>query len=174
MILLRSLLREISFGGVTPYVTQFVWKPIGGPGWLETQFAADGQDITFAFTRLHRNDWGFAIITRDTRNPATDAWTVSHKHSAATGQVNYIRLMRTAAAAIRDFATQWAPEAIDVTGSDTTSDAKDLQKTRIYQAFLNDNATELAAIGYVVKKYMGKLWIVRTSTADTTGIQDTP
>lgn len=172
MILLRDLLREITFGGVTPYVTQFTWKRIGGNDWLESQFAADGQDITFAFTRLHRNDWGFAIITRDTRNPDLGNWTVSHKHSAATGQVNYIRLMRTAAEAIRDFATQWAPEAIDVTGSDTSSDAKDLQKTRIYRTLLDANASELASIGYVLKSYMGKLWLVRKSTADATGIEN--
>ena len=172
MIHLRDLLAEITFGSVTPYVTQFTWKRIGGNDWLESQFAADGQDITFAFTRLHRNDWGFAIITRDTRNPGTDTWTVSHKHSAATGQVNYIRLMRTAAEAIRDFATQWAPEAIDVTGSDTTSDAKDLQKTRIYRELITANASELQSIGYVLKSYMGKLWLVRTNTADATGIKN--
>lgn len=172
MIHLTDILTEITFGSIPPYATQFVWKRIGGNDWLESQFTADGQDITFALTRLHQNDWGFAIITRDTRNPGTDTWTVSHKYSAATGQINYLRLMRTAAEAIRDFATQWAPAKIDITGSDTTSDAKDLQKTRIYKQFLEANKTELANIGYTVKWGMGKLWLVRKSNADATGVDE--
>lgn len=162
-------LLEITLGAVQPYVTQFVWKPVGGPNWLETQFEADGQSIQFAVTRLHRNDWSFAIITRDART-ANDVWTVSHQHSAATGNINYIRLMRTAADAIRDFATEHQPEAIDVTGSDTSSDVKDLQKTRIYRALIEANAAELLAIGYMLKSYMGKLWLVRKSNADSTGV----
>ena len=170
MIRLRDLLAEITLGSIAPYATQFVWRQVGGPSWLETEIQADDVPVQFAVTRLHRNDWGFAIITRD-KGGLPDSWTVSHQRSEATGKVNYLRLMRTAADAIRDFAIEWQPEAIDVTGSDTTSDAKDLQKTRIYKQFLEANAAELASIGYTVKWYMGKLWLVRKSTADATGIE---
>jgi len=168
MIQMRSMLWEITLGGVTPYATQFVWYQHGEN--FEADITADGQPIQFVFTRAHRNDWVFAMVAPDRVDPGK--WTVSHDKSAATGQVNYLRLMRTAADAIRDFAEEHRPEAIDVTGSDTSSDAKDLQKTRIYKELLAANTAELDAIGYRMRWNMGKLWLIRKQDFDATGIQD--
>lgn len=162
------MLWEITLGGVTPYATQFVWYQHGEN--FEADITADGQPIQFVFTRAHRNDWVFAMVAPDRVDPGK--WTVSHDKSAATGQVNYLRLMRTAADAIRDFAEEHRPEAIDVTGSDTSSDAKDLQKTRIYKELLAANTAELDAIGYRMRWNMGKLWLIRKQDFDATGIQD--
>ena len=169
MIHLRDLLAEITLGSTSPYATQFVWRPAGEH--FEADITADGQAIQFVFSPLHRADWGFAIITKN-KDWRTPGWTVSHDKSAATGQINYLRLMRTAADAIRDFAEEHRPEAIDVTGSDTSSDAKDLQKTRIYKSLLAANTAELDAIGYRMRWGMGKLWLVRKQPYDATGISD--
>ena len=49
---------------------------------------------------------------------------------------------------------------------------KDAQKTRIYRALLSANATRLATAGYSVLDRGGKLFMVRRSTADSTGIAD--
>jgi hypothetical protein len=166
MIHLRDLLAEITLGSVEPYATQFTWHEFLAN--REFEFEADGQPIQFVFTRAHRDEWVFAMVAPDRLD--TRKWTVSHERSTATGQVNYLRLMRTAADAIRDFAAEYRPEAIDVTGSDTSSDAKDLQKTRIYKTLLAANTAELDAIGYVAKWGMGKLWLIRKQDFDATGI----
>jgi hypothetical protein len=171
MIRLQDLITEISLGGVTPYATQFTWDR--SDAWRETKFVADGFTITLAMVPLGVFDagpnWGFAILT-----PTADGHgaTVSHSRSAAAGRVNYLRLMSTVAEALIDFATQWQPESIDVTGSDTSSTAKDLQKTRIYRSLLAANAARLETAGYTVLDKSGKLFIVRKNTADATGIAD--
>jgi hypothetical protein len=165
MIKLQQLLSEISLGGITPYVTQFTWAENGE--WRETEFDADGVRITLTMVPEGGGEWGFAIIT-----PTADGHgvTVAHSRSAAVGQVNYLRLMSTAWEALLDFVTQWQPASVDVTGSDTASTAKDLQKTRIYRNMLHANAAQLAAAGYTVLDRNGKLWIVRRNKADATGI----
>ncbi len=167
MILLKQLLSEISLGGVQPYTTQFTWRLEGD--WREATIDADGVKINLSMVPEGYNEWGFAIIT-----PTADGRgvTVAHSRSAAVGQINYLRLMSTVAEALLDFVAQWQPAPIDVTGSDTASTQKDLQKTRIYRGLLSANAARLAAAGYTVLDRSGKLYIVRRSTADSTGIAD--
>jgi hypothetical protein len=83
-----------------------------------------------------------------------------------------MRLMSTVAEAILDFASAWQPESIDITGSDTASTAKDLQKTRIYRSMLAANASRLAQAGYTWLYRNGKLWIVRKTEYDASGVAD--
>lgn len=171
MIRLKSLLTEISLGGVQPYATQFTWSQEGMGHW-ESKIDADGEPIIFAFVLTDARmggEYGFGMMTQDR---SREGFTVSHARSAATGQINYIRLLRTAAEAILDFASIYAPMSIDVTGSDTTSTEKDLQKTRIYRSLLSANAARLAQAGYTVLDRSGKLYIVRRSSADSSGIVD--
>lgn len=171
MIQLRSLLTEISIGGVQPYATQFTWTSEVN-GVYECNIDADGHPMVFAMvltgTRLG-SEYGFAMMSRDR---SREGFTVAHHRSEARGQINYLRLMRTAAEAILDFVSVHAPVSVDVTGSDTASVAKDLQKTRIYRGLLAANAARLAQAGYTVLDRSGKLYIVRKSTADSTGIVD--
>ena len=167
MIKMHTLLTEITLDGVTPYVTQFAWRKAGE--WRETEFQADDIAITLSMVPEPHNEWSFAILT-----PTRDGQghTVAHSRSAAVGQVSYLRLMATVAEALLDFATQWQPAAIDVTGSDTASTAKDLQKTRIYRSLLHANAVKLLRIGYGVLDRSGKLYIVRSTRADSTGVAE--
>jgi len=162
MIHLRDLLTEITLGGVTPYATQFTWKRTTDGESRETQFQADGHRITLAMVYQGHQQWAFAILT-----PTQDGegYTVAHDKSAAAGQVNYLRLMSTVAEALIDFATQWQPASIDITGSDTSSLQKDAQKTRIYRALLAANASRVATAGYRVLDTNSGLWLVRANIA---------
>ena len=171
MIKLQQLLMEISLGGIQPYATQFTWSQEGVGHW-ETRIDADGEPIIFAFVLTDARmggEYSFAMMSQDR---SREGFTVSHARSAASGQVDYLRLMRTAAEAILDFARIYAPMSIDITGSDTTSTEKDLQKTRIYRGLISANATAVAAAGYAMLDRGGKLWLVRRSKADATGIAD--
>jgi hypothetical protein len=161
MIRLRTLLAEITLGGVTPYATQFTWKA-AAEGHRESEFAADGTRITLAMVDLGHQEWAFAILT-----PTQDGQghTVAHARSAAPGQVNYLRLMATVAEALLDFATQWQPALIDITGSDTSSGAKEEQKTRIYRALLAANMSRIITAGYRVVDRPSGLWLVRGNVA---------
>jgi hypothetical protein len=161
MIQLRTLLAEITLGGVTPYATQFTWTH-ADEGHRETTFQADGIRITLAMVDQGHQQWAFAILT-----PTADGegHTVAHARSAAAGQVNYLRLMSTVAEALLDFATQWQPASIDITGSDTSSGAKEQQKTRIYRALLAANMTRIATAGYRVLDRPSGLWLVRSNVA---------
>lgn len=161
MIQLRSILAEITLGGITPYATQFTWTR-ADQGHRETEFQADGIRITLAMVDQGHQQWAFAILT-----PTADGegHTVAHSRSAAPGQVSYLRLMSTVAEALLDFATQWQPASIDITGSDTSSGAKEQQKTRIYRALLAANATRIATAGYRVLDTSSGLWLVRANIA---------
>jgi hypothetical protein len=163
MIQLRTLLAEITLGGVTPYATQFTWKA-AAEGHRESEFQADGIRITLAMVDQGHQQWAFAILT-----PTADGegHTVAHSRSAAVGQVNYLRLMATVAEALLDFATQWQPASIDITGSDTSSGAKEQQKTRIYRALLAANMSRIATAGYRVLDVSSGLWLVRNTIATT-------
>lgn len=171
MIRLKHILSEITLGGVQPYATQFTWDQQDYGHW-EARIDADGEPMVFAFVLTDArqgSEYSFAMMSQDR---SREGWTVSNARSAATGRLNYLRLMRTAAEAILDFARIHAPMSIDITGSDTTSTTKDLQKTRIYKRLLDANAAALATTGYTVLMRGGKLWLVRKSTADSTGIAD--
>ena len=167
MIRLKHLLAEITLGGVQPYATQFTWSLNGGH--REAEIDADGVPIIFAFTPHTSREWDFAILTPTAVLPG---WTVAHARSTATGRINYLRLMSTVAEAILDFVAAWQPESIDVTGSDTHSMEKDLQKTRIYKSMLQANSARLANAGYTWLYRSGKLWIVRKTSYDASGVAD--
>ena len=162
MIQLTQLVTEITLGGVTPYATQFTWKRMTDTESRETVFQADGVTITLAMVDQGHQQWAFAILT-----PTQDGegHTVAHDRSAAAGQVNYLRLMSTVAEALIDFATQWQPASIDITGSDTSSGIKERQKSRIYRALLAANMPRITTAGYrVLDRPMG-LWLVRSNVA---------
>jgi len=161
MIQLTQLLTEITLGGVTPYATQFTWRK-NSRNYREAEFQADGVRITLAMVDQGHQQWAFAMLT-----PTQDGegHTVAHSRSAAAGQVNYLRLMATVLEALIDFATQWQPASIDITGSDTSSGDKEAQKTRIYRALLAANATRFTTAGYRVLDRPSGLWLVRTGIA---------
>jgi hypothetical protein len=162
MIRLRQLITEITIGGVAPYVTQFTWSRTTDGESRETQFQADGHRITLAMVYQGHQQWAFAILT-----PTQDGEgvTVAHDKSAAAGQVNYLRLMSTVTEALIDFATQWQPASIDITGSDTANVRKDAQKTRIYRALLQSNMSRITVAGYRVLDTNSGLWLVRANVA---------
>ena len=170
MIKLKSLLTEITLGGITPYATQFTWsrKSTG----YETSATCDGVEVQFEMDSNWSADgeeYSFAIAMPG--GGAGSGYTVTHSKSEVTGQLSYLRVLQTAGEAIFDFCAQYAPSAIDVTGFDTES-GKDLQKTRIYRDLLHANASKIAAAGYRILDRTGKLFIVRKSNADATGIRD--
>jgi len=160
---MQSLLTEITLGGVTPYATQFTWKH-AADGHRESQFQADGVTITLAMVVQGHQQWAFAMLT-----PTQDGegHTVAHDRSAAAGRVNYLRLMSTVAEALIDFATQWQPASIDITGSDTSSGIKERQKSRIYRALLAANMGRIATAGYRVLDRPAGLWLVRKNINTT-------
>ena len=181
MIRLKSILTEITLTGAAPYATEFTWDEQSSSRmdieFVETRVSCDGVMMAFNFDKQWGRDdeanWSFSILSKST-DPNTERrnWTISHSRSDATGKVSYMRLMRTALEAVLDFVHTYTPTSIDVTGSDNSAD-KDLQKTRIYRALLAANAAELATSGYTVLDRSGKLYIVRKSNADSTGINNT-
>lgn len=162
MIRLRNLLFEITLGSVPPYATQFVWQRVDGLA-RESTVNCDGVEVVFHMQPEHEKtrEYIFAIALPD----VSGGHTVTHDKSAAVGQLSYIRLMATAAEAILDFCTQYAPESVDVTGFDSDPD-KDLQKTRIYRGLMAANATRIATAGYQTLARDGKLWLVRKFTSN--------
>jgi hypothetical protein len=87
----------------------------------------------------------------------------------AKGHIDYLRLIRTVGEAIMDFCTQYAPEAVDISGGDADPAMKQ-KKNRIYAAFLQHNASKLAQSGYTSLRRGDSLWIMRKQNADATGI----
>ena len=156
-------------GSIAPYATQFVWR--GHRDGYNTQVQCDSVLVEFGMDRQYSVDgeeYAFAI---GMPGFGGQSFTMTHAKSAVGGQLSYLRVLQTAGEAILDFCSQYAPEAVDVTGFDTES-GKDLQKTRIYRALLAANAAVLATSGYTVLDRSGKLFIVRKSNADATGIED--
>jgi hypothetical protein len=131
---------------------------------------ADSSNIEFVMVHGENNEWYFAF-TMPTRNAnaRVAGRTTSHTKSGAIGQLNYLRLIRTAGEAILDFCANHAPESVNISGADSDSD-KEHQKTRLYAAFVRDNAARLVAAGYTSMQRGDQLWLVRKSTADATGI----
>jgi hypothetical protein len=178
MIRLKSLLAEITLSNVQPYATQFTWRK--DFNYFEAQVSCDGEPILFAFEKMRSAveigdaevEYVFTIAARreDGIN-GNQGWSIRHDASSTRGKIDYLRLMRTAAEAILDFIRIYAPDGIDITGSDPNA-KKDLQKTRIYRNLIHSNSAELAAVGYTILDQMGKLFIVRKSNYDTTGIED--
>lgn len=178
MIRLKQLLTEITLGSVTPYATQFVWNLTRGAygETYETQFSAEGTQIVLIMHNGGEGEWHFAFLlpTRDTGFGS--GRTTSNTRSTGAAGSSYIRIIRTIGEAILDFCVTHEPEAVNITGDDSDA-AKAAQKTRLYLAFLRDNASRLTQIGYRVTIHpdprSGALdvHLVRTSRADTTGIE---
>jgi hypothetical protein len=171
VILLRDLLAEITLGHVEPYARQFVWSSKDESNGYETKVQCDGVTVLFEMESIWSRDgkeYAFAIALPGATGRG---FTVSHGQSFVTGQLSYLRVLQTAGEAILDFCSQHAPAAVDVTGFDVES-GKDLQKTRIYRGLLHANAAKLAAAGYGILDRTGKLYIVRKSAADATGIEN--
>lgn len=171
MIRLKSLLQEITFGGITPYVTQFTWSTLHvmGATYYTSKFNADGHGIDMTMSPL-QNDSGEYIFVYTT----LDKWgtqSYSHNSSVARGQLDYLRLIRTVAEAILDFCAQHAPEAIDISGGDGDPAMKQ-KKNRIYSAFLQSNASRLEQAGYRTLMRRDNIWIVRKQAYDATGIEN--
>ena len=178
MIRLKSLLSEITFANVQPYATQFTWSK--DFSYFETQVSCDGELVLFAFEKLRfaleldedEVEYVFTIAAkRNNGINGNNNWSIRHDASSIRGKIDYLRLMRTVAEAILDFIRIYAPDGIDITGSDPNAQ-KDMQKTRIYRNLIHSNSAELAAVGYTILDRMGKLFIVRKSDADATGIKD--
>jgi hypothetical protein len=165
VILLRDLLAEITLGSTTPYATQFVWTESADDAY-ETDVDCDGVTVKFHLQGNQPGEYAFAIVTK----MGVSGWTVTHGRSAIRGQLSYLRILRTAMEALLDFCSQHAPQAIDITGFDSSAD-KDLQKTRIYRDIAQANSAQLRAIGYLVFYRNGRLWLVRSHDADATGIE---
>jgi len=163
-------LQEITLSAIQPYATQFVWQPMGSTDQWKCVVTADSTNIEFVMVHGEHNEWYFAF-TMPTRNP--NAWsagrTTSHTKSGAVGQLNYLRLIRTAGEAILDFCANHAPESVNISGADSDSD-KEYQKTRLYAAFVRDNAARLSTAGYTTMQRRDQLWLVRRSNADATGV----
>lgn len=164
-------LLEITLGATQPYATQFVWQPLGSTDQWKCAVTADSYVIEFVMVHGEHNEWYFAFTlpTRN-RNPLAAGRTTSHTKSGAIGQLNYLRLIRTAGEAILDFCANHAPEAVNISGADSDSD-KESQKTRLYAAFVRDNTARLATAGYTTMQRGDQLWIVRKSSADATGVK---
>jgi hypothetical protein len=181
MILLKQLLTEITLTGAAPYATEFTWDEQSSSRhdieFVETRVSCDGHLMAFNFDKQWGRDdeanWSFSILSKST-DPDTErtGWTISHARSDATGKISYLRLMSTVLECILDFIRIYDATSIDVTGSDNLPD-KDLQKTRIYRALLAANAAEITTAGYNVLDRSGKLFLVRRTRADASGIRDT-
>lgn len=172
MIKLHNILTEITLGATQPYATQFVWELMGSTGLWKCTVTAETSNIEFVMVPGENDEWYFAFTmpTRN-RNAHTAGRTTSHTKSGAVGQLNYLRLVRTAGEAVLDFCANHAPEAINISGADSDVD-KESQKTRLYAAFVRDNAARLSAAGYVTMQRGDQLWLVRRSNADATGVAD--
>lgn len=176
MIRLKSLLTEISLNTLQPYATRFTWESVGRQSSevYEARFAADDVEVVMTMLNGGHNEWYFAFLmpTASGRYGTMGSGrTTSHARSEAPGQLNYLRIIRTAGEAIMDFCNAYSPEAVNISGADSDTEKRS-QKTRLYAAFVRDNAAELAAAGYTSMQRDNELWLVRQSAADATGIKD--
>jgi hypothetical protein len=171
MLTLRDLLAEITLGSVEPYATQFVWQRdiVLQQTYYDAEFTAAGQRVDMQMSPIQSgHDEREYIFTYGMPN-SWGSTSYSHASSVARGQIDYLRLMRTVGDALLDFCVQYAPDAVNVSGGDADS-AMEQKKNRIYAAFLRDNAARLAQAGYTHLMRGDKLWLVRKSTADATGV----
>lgn len=171
MIHLRDLLAEITLGSVTPYATQFAWRRdiVMQQTHYESEFSAEGHVIGLELFPVYPPSDEREYIFQFTAPNAFGSQSYSHVSSAVSGQIPYLRLIATVGEAVLDFCAQYTPDAVNVSGGDADS-AMSQKKTRIYAAFLQDNAARLAAAGYTHLMRGNHLWIVRKSNADATGV----
>lgn len=181
MIRLKDLLQEITLGSVEPYATYFDWvDKWGDRESFECKFTAQGdspvsQTILMNIHHFARSAfadsgvWEFAFFTQTADG---QGYTVRGDRSAAQGQVNYLRLIKTIGMALRDFIdTVPGVDVIDITGSDEGMGEKGPQKTAIYRQLLQSNPMMSE---FDLREWGGKLFMIRKniSRADATGIKD--
>jgi hypothetical protein len=183
MTRLRDLLVEITLGSVEPYATSFQWSDRHGDGdeyragFVAEEPGREPQDIMMTMHHWAKSQlsdsgaWEFAYYVR---TPDGQGWTVRGDRGAAVGNVNYLRLIRTIGAAIRDFVdTTPNVDVIDITGSDEGMGEKGPQKSAIYRQLL---AVNPMMSEFDTREWGGKLYMVRrlTNRYDATGIKDEP
>jgi len=175
MTRLQDILTEITLGSVEPYLTTFMWTDEYGSGdeW-STEFVAEepGREPQPILLNMHHwaksqladsGTWEFAFYTRSPQRDGR-SWTVRGDRSAAQGQVNYLRLIKTIGLALAQFARETpGVDVIDITGSDEGMGAKGAQKSAIYRRLLDANP-QLSEFG--THEFRGKLYLVRKA-ADT-------
>lgn len=160
MIRLIDILQEITFGGIEPYQTQFVWSVLTSLRY-ETRFQADGQPVRFQMdTYGDTGEYEFVIVMEN--RSGIPFGTVTHFNSAARGQINYLRLLRTAGEAILDFCAQHAPKSIDVSAVDRDP-ARAEQKNEIYKNVLLHNRDRFTQAGYGLSIRANQIQIVRNA-----------
>jgi len=178
MIKLRTLLTEISLQGIKPYTTSFNWKvPRHGDGERQEHIIKIHDLVVhFIFEVYDEGDFGleyeFSYGIHHSDDDYMDYPTLNHGAVAINGQVNYMRLMATVGIALMSFMNKVKPGVIDISGYDDDSEDKKNQKTRIYNALLATHMAEITTAGYTTSDIGGKLYIVRKSNADSTGIID--
>ena len=168
MIRLKTLLSEITLNQ-KPYATQFSWGQSYDT--VSTEFMADNFKFTIImyYDRDIGEDGGWELTFK---SPNADGdQTVAHSRSAASGQINYLRLISTVLEALFDFIDIASPEVVNITGVDPASEEKQLQKTRIYRELLKSRNNELLSAGYKLIDRDNKLLLVRVSNADSSGIE---
>ena len=188
MIRMQQLLMELSLHGVQPYTTDFVWH---GPedNWYQhndaytCEIECDGHRVLLhisynegapgvASNGNEDGSWDFAFFVRDENG---GIWTTLQNRGTTKGAINTLRFFKTIGLALRDFVdSHHSINIINITGSDST-DAKSLQKSRVYAGFLESNP-ELA--DYRVMRYgSGRVYLIRKNREmpipDASGI-DTP
>ena len=183
MIRLQDLLREITMGSVEPYATHFEWVDTNSiTSHWECRFRAEEpgrspQSIVLNAHHWERSafadsgEWEFAFFTQTADG---QGYTVRGDRSAAQGQVNYLRLIKTIGMALRDFIdTVPGVDVIDITGSDEGMGEKGPQKSDIYRQLLAANPLMSE---FDLREWRGKLYMIRKniSRADATGIKDEP
>lgn len=174
---MQQLVMEITLGSTQPYANHFAWSS-ANRGWgtsISCKTPCDGLDVDFVFTHdstgsTAETEYIFAYAVRP--RGAESNFSMSHAPQAGAKSIDYMRLMRTIQLAIISFIREYAPSSIDVTGFDYDTKS-DLKKTRIYRNLLHSNHVMLQQLGYDILDRAGKLWIVRNTQFDATGIKDT-
>ena len=192
MILLKTLLHEISMDTVKPYTTDFVWH---GPEdfWYQdgdtytSEIDCDGHPVMLhmeynehttpqELRGVEPGVWSFSFFVRSAQR---NSWTVQQDNGAIKGTINTLRLFKTIGLGLQDFvASHHSIDVIDITGADRT-DAKGEQKSRVYIGFLESNPLSTGLDTYRVARYGSQVYLVRQRVLpqvpqpDASGI-DTP
>jgi len=186
MIRLKSLLMEIELNTVKPYATQIVWTDqvshmvIGDEYLRGATYRAvvqcDGLAMKMQIDKPRGANpvYQFSFFMPKIGGPDVDgyqSYTTSASQSAATGTLNFLRVIMTCAYAIRDFTDAHDVVSLTITGGDTTT-SKVAQKTRIYHSLFTANAHMFPA--YKIHLISNELYLIKKSNADASGIRDTP
>jgi len=163
---LVDLLNEIDMANVKPYTTTFNWYDLT-IGYAAT-IQVDGHAITFYADPTESpdqskftNTWQFTFGAESKNETSYDGTTASVETSKIkTGEISYIRLLRTAFEALIDFIEEYRVSAIDITGFDSNA-GKGIQKTRIYKSILDSNKLRLGQYGYTTLYNGNQIWLIK-------------